>query len=297
MGEIAKSHAAGLPQEFRPQEAKDKDAKLDAVISYAKKVKDWPTLEAAIDQKIDQQREFIDWWQSNVSVRHRPGAAGINNGSVINSIPADQAEELTGISPMQVSRWRKRLNDLDKYRAQLFGAAYRKFWGTEQSDSQLVQQSLSNEHYTPTEYVEAARRVLGGIDLDPASCKEANKVVQAAQFFTVQDDGLRQRWEGSVWLNPPYGGLSGKFIEKLVDEHRAGDVDAAIALVNAHCTDTKWFQPLWEYVLCFTNHRIDFSGDDTRSGSTHGSVFAYLGDKPELFKQEFSAFGAVVVKL
>jgi hypothetical protein len=170
--------------------------------------------------------------------------------------------------------------------------ASRKLWGN--NDSQLIQQSLSNEHYTPGQYLDAARTVLGGIDLDPASCAEANKVVQAATFFTAENDGLAQSWVGRVWLNPPYGRLPGNFISKFVDEHAAGRVTAGIVLVNAHCTDTDWFQPLWNSVLCFTDHRINFYGDDERSGSTHGSVFVYFGPEEGKFAATFAQFGAVV---
>jgi hypothetical protein len=33
------------------------------------------------------------------------------------------------------------------------------------------------------------REVLGEIDLDPASCADANKIVRAKQFFTQEDNG------------------------------------------------------------------------------------------------------------
>jgi hypothetical protein len=163
-------------------------------------------------------------------------------------------------------------------------------------NSQLVQQSLSNEHYTPKKYLDAARAVLGGtIDLDPASCAEANKTVQATTFLDADDDGLTKEWLGTVWLNPPYGRQAGDFILKFFDEVCAGRVTAGIILVNAHCTDTGWFQPLWSGVQCFTDHRINFYGDDERSGSTHGSVFVYFGPDERLFAARFAEFGAIVM--
>ena len=160
-----------------------------------------------------------------------------------------------------------------------------------------VVQSLTNEWYTPAIYLDAARTVLGGIDLDPASCAEANETVEAARFFTEDDDSLYSDWHGRVWLNPPYGRIAGDFVARLVDQHQVGNVTAAVALVNAHCTDTSWFQALWDHLLCFTDHRINFlNGTEERSGSTHGSVFAYLGPDPGSFKAEFARFGAVVCR-
>lgn len=203
----------------------------------------------------------------------------------------DDAEQLTDITKLQVHRWKSRLKDPEKYRAMLYGATYKTAFG---DASHPIQQSLTNEHFTPLQYIDAARAVLGEIDLDPASCEEVNETIKAHRYFDILDDGLKHEWNGRIWLNPPYGGLAGEFIEKLICEFTAGRVTAAIVLVNAHCTDTKWFQYLWDGCICFTDHRINFLGDDARSGSTHGNAFAYFGENETAFIREFRQFGAVV---
>ncbi len=35
--------------------------------SYEKRVKDWPMLEAAVAQKIEDQADFVAWWVANVT--------------------------------------------------------------------------------------------------------------------------------------------------------------------------------------------------------------------------------------
>lgn len=162
----------------------------------------------------------------------------------------------------------------------------RAIWGN--ADPTNWNQANSNEHYTPQVYLDAARSVLGRFDLDPASCAVANRTVKARQFYSK--DGESKPWNGTVWLNPPYS-MAAAFIGRLVSEHANGSVQAGIALVSAHATDTAWFQPLWDYTLCFTDHRIAFSGV---SGNIGGSVFAYFGNDPQRFKHAFSTHGAIV---
>ena len=161
-------------------------------------------------------------------------------------------------------------------------------------NDQLIQQSNSNEWYTPAKYIEAARRVMGSIDVDPASNPVANEVIKAAEYYTIETNGLDKPWPGNVWLNPPYGKLSGHFVEILIDQFSQGITRQAVVLVNSHATETGWFAPLWNYLLCFTDHRIDFySLTGAKNGSTHGSVFAYLGDRQRAFYDEFKEFGHV----
>ena len=153
-----------------------------------------------------------------------------------------------------------------------------------------------NEWYTPPEFIAAARTVMGGIDLDPASSEIANETVGAFRIFTAADDGLVQAWGGRVWMNPPYEkGLVDKFAEKLRDEVRAGRVKQAVVLVN-NATDTRWFATLCEVasMLCFPTGRIRFlKPDGERGAPLQGQAVLYIGDQREPFAGVFARFGTV----
>jgi hypothetical protein len=155
-----------------------------------------------------------------------------------------------------------------------------------------------DEWYTPIEYINAAREVLGTIDLDPASCLAAQALVKARQIYTVDDDGLQQSWRGRVWLNPPYSmPLIQKFVKRLIDHYESGDVTAAIILTN-NCTDACWFHSLLEsYPACFTRGRIPFWRPGQSTFATRqGQAFFYLGPTPARFVGSFSQFGIVVAR-
>jgi phage N-6-adenine-methyltransferase len=155
------------------------------------------------------------------------------------------------------------------------------------------------EWQTPERYIESARNVLGVIDLDPASTPEANEIVKASKFYTKEEDGLTRPWFGNVWLNPPYGGMAKEFVAKLIQEFEYGDVRSAIVLLNANSTETRWWQPLWQYPICFTDHRIKFVSPDglSESNPTNGSAFVWMGrrsTKLSAFINQFSKWGTVV---
>lgn len=163
-----------------------------------------------------------------------------------------------------------------------------------------------NEWYTPHKYIEAAREVMGGIDLDPASCEAANQVVKAKQIYTQEVNGLAQSWCGNIWLNPPYtaadgtpGRLGSKpgsvkpFIHKLMREYELGNVKQAILLVNSD-TDAKWFAPLWSFPICFADHKVMFHRPGrSNEGQFFGTSFTYLGSNTSRFEEVFLQFGPV----
>jgi len=66
-------------------------------------------------------------------------------------------------------------------------------------------QSATAEHGTPSDILDRVRRVLGGIDLDPASSRVFNRVVKAENYYNERTNGFVRPWGGKVYLNPPGG--------------------------------------------------------------------------------------------
>jgi len=278
---------------FSPQEFRTSQAKLDALIAYASEVKDWPLLDDAIDAKLDQQSRFVGWWDTTITPGQGPGRGKTSAERGVFSMR--DAESQTGITHQQVSRWNKSLEKPDQYREKLRLAAYRKA-GLEPEENHRAEGTGENEWFTPSQYIEAAREVMDGIDLDPASHEVAQATVRACRYFTRQDDGLQQAWHGRVWLNPPYAQPHiARFVSKLTAEVREGTVEQAILLTHNY-TDTAWFHDAEAdaALLCFTRGRIRFIDiDGALCAPTQGQTFFYFGDRAHEFRRVFGAFGFV----
>lgn len=161
----------------------------------------------------------------------------------------------------------------------------------------INQTSGKVEYYTPAEIVEAARRVMGSIDLDPASSPAANARVRATRIFTAADDGLSRPWGGKVWMNHPFGRKTNRpWIDKLVGEYRSGRVSQACCITFAS-TSEAWFQPLLDFPICFLSPRVNYllPNGETLEGVTKGSCVAYLGDQLDRFVAVFRPLGRVML--
>jgi hypothetical protein len=166
---------------------------------------------------------------------------------------------------------------------------HRELW----NNSLLLAQvnSGNDEWFTCDRELDLVRAALGGsIDLDPASCDAAQLRVQAKRFYTKADNGLKQRWLGTVFVNPPYSLLK-EFTKKLIKEYRAGHTTAAVMLTPAS-TSTEWFQKAGRNcdLLCLSNgRRVHFINADGKViNPAQGHTFIYFGERLQLFSQTFS---------
>lgn len=161
----------------------------------------------------------------------------------------------------------------------------------------VAHNSGNNEWYTPAPIVEAARRVMGAIDCDPASSARANGTVQATRFYTEAENGLDKPWGERVWMNPPYAQpLIGQFVGGLLTRLELGEVLQACVLVN-NGTDTEWGQDLLRAseAVCFPKGRIRFiDAEGQPSGAPlQGQMVCYAGSDSESFAEVFADLGSV----
>lgn len=207
---------------------------------------------------------------------------------------ADRARKYAAIPEQEfndrVDEYRRRVSEEgDRARADLLDAGDKHVRGTFGTGE--------NEWYTPDDYLDLARLVLGEIDLDPASSAKANERIEAKEIFTLADNGLSKEWHGRLWLNPPYSQPAiAEFADKMVSEWQAGRIIAAIVLTHNY-TDTSWFQKLAHAAtsICFTRGRVRFvSPDGELAAPTQGQAFFYFGPDGDIFADVFEQSGFVV---
>jgi len=101
---------------------------------------------------------------------------------------------------------------------------------------QTMFSSKTNEWATPIAFFNKINKIYD-FTLDPCCTKETAK---CKAFFTKEDDGLRQSWEGQrVFMNPPYGSQIKHWVKKAYQESRKPDTLVA-CLIPAR-TDTRYW--------------------------------------------------------
>lgn len=98
-----------------------------------------------------------------------------------------------------------------------------------------------------------------GFDLDVCATAANAK---CKRFFTIADDGLRQKWDGVCWMNPPYDDVMSWMAKAWME---AGNGCTVVSLLPAR-TDTAWFHIYAaKGEIRFIRGRLRFEGQKSSS--------------------------------
>ena len=119
-------------------------------------------------------------------------------------------------------------------------------------NNDLFFSSKSEEWATPQDFFEQIDKEFH-FNLDVCATAENAK---CDKYYTKEQDGLSQEWDGIIWCNPPYGRSIGMWVKK------AYESKATVVLLVPARTDTKWFH---DYILGkaevrFVKGRLKFGG-------------------------------------
>jgi hypothetical protein len=95
-------------EQFDPERHRFKIAAIEYGIKEAKRIKDWPMLEKAVDAKIEEQHKFVAWRESVIrGVGHPPK----NGDRSVTKLSDREVSDLSGITKKQAGRMAAKLAD------------------------------------------------------------------------------------------------------------------------------------------------------------------------------------------
>lgn len=131
---------------------------------------------------------------------------------------------------------------------------------------------------TPQEFFDALNDEFG-FDIDVCALPENAK---CDQYYTPEQDGLSQPWQGVVWCNPPYGRDIGKWVQKAYEENKKEN--NFIVMLSPARTDTKWFH---DYIygkaeIRFVKGRLKFG--ESKNSAPFPSMVVVFRPKMEMLE-------------
>ena len=180
-----------------------------------------------------------------------------------------------------------------------------------------IHSSNSDEWYTPVYICYAVGDMLGQIDLDPASCEQANSRIQAKHIIGAEHDSLKQDWHAwtkatrpiSIYLNPPGGKVGNQsqaflFWEKLMELRASSSLEHAIVMAfninQLAITQQSKYHAMTEFPICIPQKRIQFiSSGGKKNNPAHNNCIVYVPgtvNHSNRFLDIFKHIGAIVNK-
>lgn len=126
----------------------------------------------------------------------------------------------------------------------------------------------TDEWFTP-KYIFDALKLTFDLDVAaPLGGPRHVPLIAGNAYLTIHEDGLKQPWQGLVWMNPPFGHQSTKrrWLQRFI-HHRNG-----IALVPDR-TSAPWFQEAAPAMglVCFVSPKVKFERPDGSLGESPGT--------------------------
>lgn len=134
----------------------------------------------------------------------------------------------------------------------------------------LIDNGTSDDYYTPP-YIFKALNL--EFDLDVCAPPSGVPWIPAKRHYSLMDDGLSQKWTGTVWMNPPFSKVT-PWIERFLT-HRDG-----IALVQF--SKSKWLDRLWieaEAILVLPSNLKFMTADGVLKGIFMPCIMVAMDDK------------------
>lgn len=135
----------------------------------------------------------------------------------------------------------------------------------------------TDEWYTPKWIIEDLQKAGIHFDLDP--CAPIKRPFELAdKYYTKEENGLTQPWNGCVWCNPPYSRkLLDAFIEKM-SQHNNG-----VALVFNRMDTALWHKVIFPTAsaILIMQGRIKFLDENgcQKQGAGCGSILIAWGSQ------------------
>lgn len=95
------------------------------------------------------------------------------------------------------------------------------------------------------------------------------------RYYSPEDDGLKHEWNGTCWMNPPYGREIGKWVQRAYEASLDG---ATIVCLLPARTDTKWWHDYcMKGEIRFVKGRLKFG--DAKDSAPFPSAVVIFGQK------------------
>jgi len=97
---------------------------------------------------------------------------------------------------------------------------------------------------------------------------------KCANYFTKEQDALKQDWDGVCWMNPPYGRAIKHWIKKAYEESLRGAT--VVCLIPSRTDTIYWHEFVMKGDITFIKGRLKFGG--SKNAAPFPSAVVVFGD-------------------